>query len=310
MSSDYIDLPITSAGNAIGKGTKTIFCIDNGDFATGQDAINSASPGDTILFGVKSGGWGDIIVPAGKKLSLKGLQSERCIYVQMGSLTFSPASGTQIVENELYIDSLYFYKTTGTVVLFDGTAPARLRMNNCYILSGTNRPIECTNTYSAGGVQSSLYLTGCIVINSGNLVPSLETSTPYVQIRKTSISNGDVTLKINAGTTETVHCEFTCNTTGTIVNVAASGASLLSNNCLFTNSTTNGSGVTVATGGVFADFLDVFAIATGTGYCVKGTGVHVYAGQNLSNSALLAYNVKMQSTLTNIPFTTTFTSAP
>lgn len=310
MSSDYIELPVTSAGNSIQKGTKTIFCIDNGDYATGQDAINSASPGDTILFGAKSGGWGDIVVPAGKKLSLKGLQSERCIYIEMGSLTFSPVSGTQIVENELYIDSLYFYKTTGTVVTFGGTAPARLRMTNCYILSGTNRPIECINTYSSGGVFSSVYLTGCIVINGGSLAPALETSTPYVQVRKTSISNGSVALLINAGTTETVHCEFTCNSTGNVANVIASGASLSSNNCLFSNSTTNGSGVAVATGGVFADFLDVFAIATGTGYCVRGTGVHIYAGQNLSNSAALAYNVKMQNTLTNLPFTTTFTSAP
>jgi hypothetical protein len=310
MSSDYIDLPINSAGNAIGKGTKTIFCIDNGDFATGQDAINSASPGDTILFGAKSGGWGDIVVPAGKKLSLKGLQSERCIYVQMGSLTFSPASGTQIVENELYIDSLYFIKSTGTVVTFDGTAPARLRMSNCFILSSTNRAVECTNTYSSGGIFSSAYFTGCTIQNGGALNPAFETSTPYVQIRKTEISNGSVTLKINAGTTETVHCEFTCNTVNTIANVAASGAYLLSNNCLYTNSTTNGTGVTVATGAVFANFLNVFAIATGTGYCVKGTGIHLYAGQNLSNSAALAYNVKMQSTLTNLPYTTTFTSAP
>jgi hypothetical protein len=41
--------------NRLIKGTKTIFCIDNGDFATGQDAINAAAAGDTILFGVKSG---------------------------------------------------------------------------------------------------------------------------------------------------------------------------------------------------------------------------------------------------------------
>jgi hypothetical protein len=77
------------------KGTKTIFCIDNGDYATGQAAIDAAAAGDTILFGVKQGGWGNLVIPAGKTLSLIGLNSPRYpgATIQMGSITFNPNTG-------------------------------------------------------------------------------------------------------------------------------------------------------------------------------------------------------------------------
>lgn len=51
MASTYIGLPtVNSAIQAqldekLKKGSQTVFVIDNGDFATGQAAVDAASPG-------------------------------------------------------------------------------------------------------------------------------------------------------------------------------------------------------------------------------------------------------------------------
>jgi hypothetical protein len=297
--------PAGSVVNKLTKGTKTIFCIDNGDFANGQAAIDAASAGDTILFGAKAGGWGNITIPAGKKLSLKGLQAARSVYVQLGNITFSPTTGTQILENELYIENMYIYSTSGSVVTFGGTAPARVRMAGCYILSGTsNRCFELTNTH----VNSSFYLYDSYSLNGGNSVPVFDSALSYVRLRRSALESGSMSLRATAGSVESVQTEFVCNTINNTVELTTSGVTFLAtNNCLFSNSTTNGSGVLVATGAVFTSNLNVFSIATGTGYCVRGTGAHLYGAMNLSNSVAVAYNVKVQNTLSNIPLTTTFT---
>ena len=294
-----------SSNLKLSKGTKTIFCIDNGDFANGQAAIDAASAGDTILFGAKAGGWGNITIPAGKKLSLKGLQAARSVYVQLGNITFSPTTGTQILENELYIENMYIYSTSGSVVTFGGTAPARVRMAGCYILSGTsNRCFELTNTH----VNSSFYLYDSYSLNGGNSVPVFDSALSYVRLRRSALESGSMSLRATAGSVESVQTEFVCNTINNTVELTTSGVTFLAtNNCLFSNSTTNGSGVLVATGAVFTSNLNVFSIATGTGYCVRGTGAHLYGAMNLSNSVAVAYNVKVQNTLSNIPLTTTFT---
>jgi hypothetical protein len=51
-------------------------------------------------------------------------------------------------------------------------------------------------------------------------------------------------------------------------------------------------------------------VATGTGYCVRGTGTFLYAQNIFSNSAAAAYNVKVQTTVTALPVTTAFTPSP
>ena len=93
------------------------------------------------------------------------------------------------------------------------------------------------------------------------------------------------------------------------INIAA--GTFLCTRSSIANATTNGSGVLIATGAVMGNASNSFAIATGTGYCVRGTGIHAYAYIVTANSALLAYNVRIQNTLAaNVPYTTAFTSAP
>jgi hypothetical protein len=287
------------------KGTKTIFCIDNGDFATGQAAINAASAGDTILFGAKSGGWGDLVIPAGKKLSLKGLQSERAIYVQIGSITFSPTTGTQILENELYIDSLYIYSTTATCLTHGGTAPSRIRVNNCYINAGgaANKGVVFSNT----NANSSSYLYNNTIISSA-AANIIESSVAYVKAYRNTVDGPYTSLVVSAGTFENNLTNHSVAYAGNAISVT--GGSLLCGYSLISNTGANSSGVSVSTGAVFANSYNTFSIPTGAGYCIRGTGFHVYGYMTFANSALLAYNVKVQNTLTNVPYTTAFTLSP
>jgi len=307
---NYIELPIlsnaiqASLATKLAKGSKTIFCIDNGDFPNGQAAINAASPGDVILFGAKSGGWGDLVIPAGKKLSLMGLQSERAIYAQFGSITFSPTTGTQILENEIHIESLYFQVSSGAALTFGGTAPARIRVNNCYILaSGTARGFLLNNSNPA----SSAYMTETTIVSSSSATIT-QSSVAYVREYRTTIDGTSLGLQLDSGTFEQSMSNYVLNYTGNVINI--SGGTLLAGQSLIANNGANSSGVAVAAGGVFASSFNTFAIPTGSGYCVRGAGIHASTTNNYSNSALLAYNVKVQNTLTNVTYTTAYTLSP
>lgn len=310
------NLPLSSAAVTAlaakqSKGAKTIFILDNGEFASGQAAIDAAVAGDVLIFGQKAGGWGDISVPAGKTISIVGLQSPSGVVVKFGSLDFSPSTGNNITANELYIDNCFFTKTTGTVVTFGGTAPARLRMTNCYIYGGTtSRLIDLTNQGTYNGVNSSVYIMNTICNAVNATYPAIETSTQYVRFWDCDCSNGLVSVKINAGTFESKDSSFYCDKTTEIIQVAAAGSYFLCGRSLISNKTANGSGVDVATGAVFSSHDNTFDIAAGTGYCVKGTGYHLYGSVLTNNNALAAGNVKMKNTLTNVPYTMAFTASP
>jgi hypothetical protein len=56
-----------------------------------------------------------------------------------------------------------------------------------------------------------------------------------------------------------------------------------------------------------ANSNNTWQVATGTGYCIRGNGVHFFGPYLTANSAALAYNVKIQNTVTQIPYTLTFT---
>lgn len=295
-----------SITNKLTKGTKTIFCIDNGDFATGQAAVDAATAGSTILFGAKAGGWGNLVIPAGKTLSLKGLVTDRATQlVQIGSITFSPTTGLNINENELYIDSLFILNNTGTVVVFGGTAPARIRLNNCYIYtSGASNQI-CVFTNS--NAQSSWYLKDCI-LNSTNSQTMIQSSVNYGRIHSTEAECNGIVYQNDSGTVEIRKSVLTSASSGSVVSILA--GSILAGYSQFTNTGANSSGISISTGAIFANSYNSFSVPTGTGYCIRGTGIHVYGQMVFANSALAAYNVKVQNTLTNVPFTTSFTLSP
>ena len=288
----------------LSKGTKTIFCIDNGDFATGQAAINAASAGDTILFGAKSGGWGDLVIPANKKLSLMGLQSERALYSQVGSITFSPTTGTQILENELYLDRLFITASSGNAVYFDGTAPARMRMNNCFInATGTAKAILSNNTNAA----SSAHFIECQITSSAS-ANIVQNTTGFMRLYRCNIDGVFTGIQVDAGNVELSITNVNVNYLGNAINITS--GLLLAGYSLIANSAANSSGIAIGATGAFGNSYNSMSVPTGTGYCVRGTGVHLYGPMVFANSALSAFNVKVQNTLTNVPYSTTFTLSP
>lgn len=293
-----------SATDKLIKGEKTIFCIDNGDFATGQAALDAASSGDSIIFGSKNGGWGDLVIPTGMKLSLVGLQSERALSVQVGSISFSPTTGVA-ADNEVHIQNLYIATSGSTCVAFDGSAPGRLKLNGCYVYAGTaNRAIKVSNTQTG----SSFFMYDSVVNGDGNSATMIESSCPYTRIHRTTVDAGGLSIKVTSGLLELLHSQVTLNKASEIVSVTSGVFN--SSSCLFTNSTTNGSGILVATGAVFSEHDNLYSVATGTGYCVRGTGTHLYGSFFFNNSAAAAGNVKVQNTLVNVPYTLGFSLSP
>lgn len=291
------------------RGSTTIFCIENGDYATGQAAIDAANSGDTIMFGPKSslGNWGDITIPAGKRLNLVGLGSDRNIIVRVGAITYAPTTST-VTHNEVSIANLFIDGGVSTTSLtFNGTAVARLRVNNCYI---NNAAVACMSLVNSG-TGSSCLVSSCTIggTTSGTVITS---SLWLAQFSSCGISGSGVTnVEVTGGNFVAGVCSFECNSATNPV-VTVSGGAFVCGQGSITNSTTNGSGVNIsASGAVFSNIYNYFSVATGTGYCVTGVsgGVHLYGGSVFNDSAALSGNVKMKNTLTNLPYTTAFTSS-
>jgi hypothetical protein len=222
----------------------------------------------------------------------------------VGSITFDVNSGTA-ANNQLYIEGLRIGSSADTCLKFLGTAPARLRVSNSYIYAGTtNRCVELSNS----GVGSSVYIYDSVIGSNASSAITIESSTTYFKLYRSTVDNGSYLLKVTAGLTEVDSTAFSLDSLNEIVQVT--GGTLLCGRSTFVNNTTNGSGVFVSTGAVFSDGMNAYAIKTGTGYCVKGTGIHLYALPSFADSAAAPGNVKMQNTLTNLPYTVAFTSAP
>lgn len=293
------------------KGTKTILCIDNGDYATGQAAIDAATGGDTILFGIKTGGWGDLVIPAGKTLSLVGLNSPRYpgITAQIGSITFSPTTGANPNLNELHLANLYIIAPAGSsAITFGGTAPARLRADGCYIYSNTVTGIVISNT---NATFSSAVFQDCEIQSSTSTNTHVTSASRLVTFSRCVFNNGNKAADVTGGILEIGLSRLEVNSASAIV-TASSGALAPTyvslGNCLIYNTTANGSGISLTQGAqslTFVNVSNVFNILAGTGYCVTGTGTHAYSYPTFAGT-----NVKFRNTLTNVPLTTTPTLAP
>jgi hypothetical protein len=300
---------VTALNARLAKGTRTIFCIDNGDFTSLQAAINTvptATP-TTILVGEKSGGWGNITIPANTVLQIVGLSAPRSDqHVQIGSVTFSPTTGSIALQNEVFLSNLYIVPPASTAsITYGGTAISRLRVFNCFIYGNTVTSIALSNSNSG----SSFYLYDTFV-DSSTAITHVQTSLAYSDFERCYFNVGR-SFNCTAGST-LIGSSTLNNASATLETVTVSGTGTLATigNCLITNTTTNGNGVNIGTGAVFSSVNNIFQVATGTGYCVTGTGTHGYGLVTSLNSAALAYNVKMKNTLTNIPYTTSLTSSP
>ena len=298
---------------ATGLGGNILWVVVGGAYATLQDAVNAASSGDTILVGPNLTGWGDVTFPAQKLLSVNGLTgAAHSNTVRIGKVTYAPAVGT-VNQNNIWLDNLYvagdFNGSQG--ILFGGTAPARMRITGMFVSNSSGvggNGIVSNNS----GVGSSLYLDNCLTAD-GTVGTMLVHTQGFTQVQDTELAAGAVAFSCAAGnlTFFTSRMEYAlAGAVGVIT-----GGTVTMTSTFIRNTTTNGSGVSVASPGVFILDGSVFDVATGAGYCVSGNGTFLYGQVTFSNVAVaLPRNVKTQQTLNGglgaVQMTQTPTNAP
>lgn len=302
----------TALSSKLSKGTNTIFCIDNGDYATLQAAIDAAPSyptSCTILVGSKSGGWGDIVLPANKNLSITGLsapKSEQVVFVN--SVTYSPTTGTNPVANNIHLCNLFISPQTAIqAVTFGGTAPARLRFTSCYIYGAAATSVILSNT---NGVYSTSSFTDCYFDMGNTSNTHISSSLRYAVFDRCNFNSGNKAFNVTGGFIQIGLSALQVNSTNEIITISNANTLVAMANSLIQNSTTNGSGVLIGTSAYFQSINNIITVATGTGYCVRGTGIHLYGQTTTGNSAISTNNVKMQNTLTNLPYTIGLTASP
>lgn len=298
------DMPSgTGTGIANGKNGKTILVLDNGTYPTLQAAIDSASQGDIILVGAKSGGWGAITIPANMQLTIKGLQPPQAKNVIIGSVTFSPTTGANINLNELWLSNLFINTTNAQAITFSGNAPARLRVIDCYVNSthANSQTILLNNT----GSGSSAYLYRCRLASGNNTTPNpiIQTSI-YTRFFNCDVDYGAYALNVNGNTTEINNCVFSYNNSIPVIQVQSNSLLVCGNASLIQNTGANGSGVNFNNAstsfGAFANMT--FDIATGAGKVLNGSGIVGFSDVNLTNSILSARNISISPTITKAAY--------
>jgi len=299
------DTAWTLSVSPVVKGGRVLFCFENGEYATGQDAVNAATNGDTIVFGPKTTSWGSLTIPAQKRLALVGLQGQKATLVTVGAVTFSPAVGSA-VQNEVNLCNLLISVNSGSALTFGGTAPARLKVDGCYFYNGD---ISTSCVVSNSGSGSSAYFYNSIFQADSGTPIHLSVTATYTKVYYCSFSRGSAGLNLASGFVELVENQITVDSASSIVNLTAN-ATLAATLNLFSNTTTNGSGISLDATSTIVDTMNTYSIATGTGYCMRGTGVQIFGPILTTNNILIPSNVNIQNTVNRIPLTLNFTAVP
>lgn len=289
-----------------GLGGKIHWVVTGGSYATLQAAVDAAAAGDVILVGPTATTWGAVTFPAQKELAVCGLGgASHSNMVSIGAVTFSPTTGTA-QQNQLWLADLYINGSfTGAQgVLFSDIAPARVRMNGCFISdSGTGKSIVSSNS----GVGSSFVIDNCLT-DAGDAVasPRLDHTQGYTLVQDTELHGGTSAFSCAGGVLEMqrVRCEYAV--AGAVGQI--NGGQMAAQNLFIRNTTVGGDGVLMS-GGTMGLNNSVFDVADGAGYCVRGSGSFFY-GQNTYTDAPTATprNVKVQVPgIAAFPMTQAFT---
>jgi hypothetical protein len=282
------------------------FVQDGGKFATLQAAIDIADSGDVILVGPKTSSWGNIVLPAEKRLTIHAVNGSReQKNVSIGSVTYAPTTGLNINNNEVILSGFLINYSAGSgdqVVNFGGTAPARLRLTNCYVYKGSGVGDGVLVNNSGSG--SSLYLNNCIVQASVATGIGLKHQLGYTNlINRTDFSGWQYNVTCAAGNVSVDNCTFAGSTANEVIRI--SGGSVTMGYSYITNTTAGASGVNLTTAGAVLSVGETtFAIATtGGGYVVNGVAgtYYLFANVGYASSALAAYNTSINSNVTAVP---------
>lgn len=287
-----IESVIATLATKISKGATVTFCIDNGDFATLQDAIDVTPVGGVVLVGPKwdnngeGTNWGDITLKGG--VDLVGLGAPQNSFVAVQSVTWAVTTGTvATLENQVCMSNIIANNGINIV----GSNSYRLRLDGIYsVVTGAIPAVNVTN----GSAGSAVYARNCL-FNSHGTGPCVVFNGAYAPWTDCSIQGGDFAISVNSPTAVLVlnRPDIEYNKATSIIQIEQ-GAVYMSLG-LLENDATNGSGVSVATGSSFTSFLNQYKIASGTGYVVNGTGDFSYdvmtfrgANTNIQNSLTIA----------------------
>lgn len=301
-------------------GTNVLWVLDGGSYTSIQAAIDAAADQSVLLVGPKaSGSWGPAVFPAGKRLAVVGLAPKLGEHVKVDSVSFAPSTGANILLNTVYVRGLMI---TGSFVgsqgvSFAGSAPARLRLQECYIYNSgaSGNGVVSDN----GGSGSSLYLDNCTVQSGVSTGVGVNHVRGYTSIKGgCEVSRWQYALQCAgvapASTVEILNTilDNTGATGNTSEVVRMTGGLVTCGYSTIKNTNANASGVNLTAAGATLGMGDAtFAIAAGSGYCVRGASgsYFLYGRITYSHSAVAVYNVKVQNTVSAVPVTQAFTSS-
>jgi hypothetical protein len=314
--SAWVSLPPAAA-----FGSKVLLCVEGGAYLTIQDAINAAADWDVILVGPKSAGgsWGPAAFSAGKRLSVVGLGAKETTQIKVDSITFDATGGANINVNTVFVRGLFInssFTALAPGVNFFGTSPGRLRLQECFLFN-SNAAGGTGVVSNNSGAGSSLYLDNCTIQSGFSTGIGVDHVQGYTRIKGDSeVSRFQYALQCaGVAPASTVEISDTIlDNTGSTGNtsevVRITGGLVTCGYSTIKNTNANASGVNLtAAGAVFGMGDATFAIGAGSGYCVRGVGssVFLYGSVTYSNSAAAAYNVKVQTAVTSLPVTQSFT---
>ncbi len=302
-SADYVGR--ASTATKLTRGSLSIFVIDNGDYASGQAAIDAAPVGSVLFFGPKVGTWGNIVLKP--DVDIVGLGAPGSTNILFQSISFSPTTGN-VSQNTVYVSNLSASVASGSsTVVIGGTAPSRVRFSGCtfYKTAGSEDAISITNNQAS----SSVYIINSQINGVGSTGSLINTVSPFLKVVNTTFDGASKALTQTAGLTTLDKVDIEYAQTASVIDILA--GSIISADSLFKNLGTNSTGINVSAGAVFAIDQATFDISTGTGYAVNGTGVLAYGRVTFANIPVINLrNVKFQSTLTIANYTLTPTMAP
>ena len=288
------------------KGT-AVWCVQGGEYASLQDAIDAASTGQTVIVG--EGSWGDATLKGG--VNIVGLGAPRNTNISVGQLSFAPTSGN-VLQNEIFLSNLFVNPSAANSgIVLGGTAPVRLSMSGCYVYKGSGAvpAVVATNT---DPTFTSLKMDNCIVLFATATGTSINSSARYFKFANSEISGGDRALIVAGGLAQVAFSNIEVNNSTSEIITVNSGTIETTSASLVRNLSAGGSGFFVDVGAtIVVSTMTTFDIADGSGYCVRGSGAVIYDSISFSDIPVIQpRNTKFQDTLTVIQLPMTPTISP
>lgn len=303
---------ITIESTGEGKFGNTIIVLKTtgGKYTSLQNAIDSASSGDTILVG--AGSWGDIDLSQKPGISITGLQPPLADEVVISKLTFSPTTGTAAT-NTIFISNLRISNNSqyDSALLLGQTAnitPIRVTMSGVRVYRNNASAISSmVLCYShASDTDTSIYMKNCYFTHESgqNSSALMSNGARYLDLENCQFSNGAFCLATYAGTIACSFVRFETASTGDCIETQP-GVQLLIGNSLVRNLGINSNGIRLYAGAVCVISDTVFDISTGSGAVIAGNGgTLVKNNLTVQPAALGSRNTTISPSVTQLSFQT------